>query len=67
MDEVKTGVVKWYSPEKKYGFFTMDNKGGDVFVHSSDLNGMDIMTGDRVSFKLAKAQKGFKAVDIEKL
>ncbi|MGE5828901.1 MAG: cold-shock protein, partial [Micromonosporaceae bacterium] len=31
---VPTGRVKWYEPEKGFGFLTRDD-GGDVFVHKA--------------------------------
>ena len=44
------GEVKWYNPEKGFGFISLDN-GGDVFVHHSDIAGTGYRTlweGQRV-------------------
>lgn len=33
-----TGIVKWYSPDKGYGFIIPDtNMGDDVFVHATKV------------------------------
>ncbi|HEX2090047.1 MAG TPA: cold shock domain-containing protein, partial [Actinomycetota bacterium] len=34
---VATGTVKWFSPEKGYGFIQQEN-GPDVFVHFSAIS-----------------------------
>jgi len=47
------GEVKWYNPEKGYGFISLD-QGGDVFVHHSDIVGAGYRTlweGQKVSLE----------------
>lgn len=64
-DASETGIVKWFSNEKGYGFITLeDNR--DVFFHVSDVIGPEIpQSGDLVSFKLKEGEKGLRAVDVE--
>jgi len=49
------GMVKWYNPEKGYGFITPDNGEKDVFVHISQFEKIGVMIpkeGMRVEFVL---------------
>ncbi len=67
-----TGIVKWFSAQKGYGFITSD-AGGEVFVHhqglalecARDAEGKrNLNTGDKVTFLPEVTQKGIKAVDV---
>jgi cold shock protein len=51
------GTVKWYNPQKGFGFIQPDDGGKDAFVHISAVEraGMnDLREGQKVSFELVK-------------
>ena len=61
--EMPTGVVKWFSPKKGYGFITMDD-GQEVFVHYSAIDGNGFRSldqGEQVKFEVAQGPKGLQA------
>ena len=51
------GKVKWFSEEKGYGFIVKD-EGGDLFVHTSDIQGGPLREEDTVEFEIGEGQKG---------
>lgn len=69
------GVVKWFNPEKGYGFITMTDSGGnarDVFVHYTGIKREAgeyayLHPGDKVSFFLGSSTHGPVATDVQKL
>ncbi len=66
MAERETGTVKWFNSTKGYGFVTRD-KGGDVFVHFSSLQGDGYRTleeGQKVEFSVVDGQKGPQAQEV---
>jgi CspA family cold shock protein len=63
------GVVKWFSPEKGYGFITRDS-GDDVFVHwrqiQSDSSFKTLEEGDNVEFDVVETEKGLQAENVRR-
>ena len=62
------GTVKWFNPEKGYGFIRQEN-GEDVFVHYSSIAGdgfKSLEEGQRVEFDIAPGRKGPQAVNVTK-
>ncbi len=59
------GTVKWYNPEKAYGFITTDS-GQDLFVHRNSLiDGRPwLVDGQGVEFSVRQGVKGFEAADV---
>jgi CspA family cold shock protein len=66
---VATGIVKWFNPDKGYGFITQDG-GSDVFVHFSAIqeNGYrSLSENDRVQFDVTSGPKGAQAANVRRL
>lgn len=64
------GSVKWYNPQKGFGFIAQEAGGKDVFVHATVLEraGLsDLAEGQRVRMSIGQGQKGPEARSIELL
>lgn len=56
-----TGVVKWYNPDKGFGFITASGGGKDVFVHASALESAGLpplREGQPVRMNVVQGAKG---------
>jgi CspA family cold shock protein len=59
-----TGIVKWFSNAKGYGFISPDEGGDDIFAHFSaiEMEGYkSLKEGQRVEFDVCNGPKGLQA------
>lgn len=60
------GTVKWFSPEKGYGFIEQP-EGEDLFVHFSEIQVDGFRTlaeGQAVTFEVVQGPKGLQAANV---
>ncbi|GAA2017765.1 cold-shock protein [Pseudokineococcus marinus] len=58
------GTVKWFNPEKGFGFISPSDGSADVFVHHSEIDMQGYRTldeGQQVEFEVGQGQKGPQA------
>ena len=58
---MSSGTVKWFNPQKGYGFIEPDGGGRDVFVHISAVEAAGLATlgeGQRVNFEIGEDRPG---------
>lgn len=63
-----TGTVKWFNPEKGFGFITPDDGSADVFVHFSAISGegyRNLEENQKVEFDVTQGQKGPQAANVK--
>jgi len=69
MSERQTGTVKWFNNAKGFGFITMADRPGDIFVHFRAIEGdgyRSLNEGQEVEFNLVEGPKGLQAEEVAK-
>jgi CspA family cold shock protein len=63
-----TGTVKWFKPDKGFGFVMPDDKDKDIFVHKSVVLRAGLQhleSGQRVKMHVQSSAKGREATSVE--
>ena len=66
---MNNGTVKWFNPEKGYGFISQKD-GEDLFVHFSEIKMDGFKTldeGQAVTYDLTEGARGMQAANVTKL
>ena len=65
-----TGIVKWFSDDKGFGFITPDEGSRDLFVHHTGINSdgyRSLPEGVRVTYEEEAGDKGPKAINVTRV
>jgi CspA family cold shock protein len=63
---MKTGLVKFYSVSKGYGFIKDDSSDKEFFVHATHLL-TQIKEGYKVTFEIFEGKNGAHAINVKKI
>jgi cold shock protein len=61
------GKVKWYDPDKRYGFVELSDGSGDVFLHATALAGIGVSSlqpGETLEVRVALGQRGPQVTEV---
>jgi CspA family cold shock protein len=61
------GKVKWFNPNKRYGFIELSDGSGDAFLHATALAGIGISAlqpGERLELRVALGQRGPQVTEV---
>ena len=66
----KTGKVKWFNPEKGYGFVDQDDDEKDIFLHITALQKANISVlneGDKISYDVEEENGKKSATNLKQI
>lgn len=61
------GKVKWFNPDKRYGFVELADGSGDAFLHASALERLGIeavQPGETLELRVARGQRGLQVTEV---
>ena len=61
------GQVKWFNPNKRYGFVQLSDGTGDVFLHATALERIGlsaVQTGETLEVRVAPGQRGPQVIEV---
>lgn len=64
---MSTGIVKWFSSRKGFGFIVPDDGSDDLFVHHSEIKTdgyASLEEGQKVEFEIGQGKKGPCATNV---
>ncbi len=70
IENMSTGIVKWFNGDKGFGFITPDDGSKDLFVHHSEIKMSgykSLSDGQKVEFEVGQGQKGPCATNVKPL
>ena len=73
MNEQRTrGKIKFYNPEKGFGFILKEGEIKGIFFHCSDVKGEQrelkyLVEGEKVEFEEAQGDRGRKAIKVKRI
>src|SRR5262252_9509922 len=59
--------VKWYNPDKRYGFVVLSDGSGDAFLHASALAGIGMSTlqpGETLALRVSPGERGLLVTEV---
>ena len=66
----KTGKVKWFNPDKGYGFVDQDDDEKDMFLHITALQNANISIlneGDKISYDVEEENGKQSATNLKQI
>ena len=63
----QTGTIKWFNPEKGYGFVSTGNGSKDMFIHRSAVEAAKLHTleeNQKIEFDIEEKQGKTSAINI---